>query len=62
MSILHFETEEERVRFIEMLSSHLSISISCETDYDCYSDREHLRASVTLYFDGQEISSDSDTF
>ena len=62
MSILHFETEEERVRFIEALSSHLSISISCEADYDCYSNREYSRARVTLYFDDQEISSDSDTF
>ena len=62
MSILHFENEEERIRFIGDLSNHLSISINCETNYDCYSDREYSSLSVSLYFDEQIISNDSGSF
>lgn len=62
MSILSFETEEERTRFIEELSSHLSITISCDSDYDYYSDRQYSTISVSLTFDGYVISSDRDSF
>ncbi|EPP7238636.1 hypothetical protein ACTOJ1_006123 [Shigella flexneri] len=62
MSILHFENEEERIRFIEDLSNHLSISINCETNYDCYSDREYSNISVSLYFDEHLISNDIGSF
>lgn len=62
MSILNFETEEERRIFIEELSSHLSISLSCDSDYDYYSDRQYSTISVSLSFDGQVISFDSNSF
>lgn len=62
MSILNFETEEERRIFIEELSSHLSISVSCDSDYDSYSGRDYLTVSVSLTFDGDVISSDSNSF
>lgn len=62
MSILNFETEEERIRFVEELSNHLSISISCDSDYDYYSDRQCSTISISLTFDGHVISSDTDSF
>lgn len=61
MSILNFQTEEERRIFIEELSSHLSISLSCDSDYDYYSDRQYSTISVSLSFDGQVISFDSNS-
>ena len=62
MSALRFETEEERELFIKELSNHLKISVSGERSRDYHKDKETTKVKVTLYFDNQEISSDSDSF
>lgn len=62
MSILSFETEEERNALISALTSGLEIDVEINTDYYCCSDRENHTIRITLSFDGIYIASSSTSF
>lgn len=63
MSILSFETEEERNALISALTSGLEIDVEINTDYYyCCSDTENHTIRITLSFDGIYVASSSTSF
>lgn len=62
MSILSDMSVEERRSLIEEMASLLDISVSYSSDFDYYENRICGSISVSLFFEGNEISRSIETF